>query len=96
MDVIFLKFWFTITSQNKKYKTITDYPSGFFFYITLTLFTPERYVILLIIAVHCKVVEYGVPRPQNWYHSHRTYIFFISYLLMMSSVLIFSNGSIYM
>ena len=65
MDVIFKKFWFTIISQNKKYKTITDYPSGFF-YITLTLFIPERYVILLTIAVHCKVVEYGVPHPQNW------------------------------
>lgn len=45
--------------------TITNYPSVFVIFITLTLFTSERYVILLTTAVHGKVVEYGVPRPRK-------------------------------
>jgi len=56
-----------------------------------TLFTSECYVILLTITVHCKVVKYDVwcATHWKWCHSHIFFFIYITYLLMMSSVMIF-------
>jgi len=60
------------------------------------LFTSECYVILLIIMVHSKVVKYDVPHTGSDVIATKSFFIYITYLLMIDSVLIFSNKNISM